>query len=377
MLSDLPKFRSPSIPRNPEELIQFLDILLLHENAVSQTSQQERLTKEFQKMYEQEFLTELDEDKFQLIYGAASILRDRILEWTNDPNPYNWPIGYHRHAQMLIRLSDVIDYGAEGDYMAESILTIAKAVIKYFEQNPKPRVNRDLVILESTVQLVEDFYQERKDSAEAIDCVAMLDLLTAVKKNARNSALKEKGALEDVEAAREEVRDLFEGALEDAEAAKEFRINTISPEALVIGGVELLHGTLVKVESNYAKWLYNIGEKDYAFEKAERVLEIDELSPIALDIKINCLLDQVCSEEDLALAAMQVEGLLVMYPKEIEYLYTLGRIRVNEGDFVAIGSVINRLQIADPQDTRGFVKKLLDELDSGKFSVDNTTPVVH
>jgi hypothetical protein len=78
MLSNSPKLRQPIAPENPEELIKFLDTLLWHENASSKTTQQEELTKEFQSMYEQEFLTEMDEDKFQLIYGTASILRDQL-----------------------------------------------------------------------------------------------------------------------------------------------------------------------------------------------------------------------------------------------------------------------------------------------------------
>lgn len=382
MLSDNPKFKNIdtlSAPKTPEEMINFIDQLVRYEKAVSLSDIKESQKKEYSALYESEFLTELNDEKFELIYGTASILRDRILEQISDPNPHNWPMGYYRDAMSLIRLSDILDYGTEGDYLAECVLTIARNVIKYFESNPNPKINSDLMILESVSGLVNAFYEERVDSAEAIDCIAILDLLTAVKKQAIGFAMEPIQETDEVMETRSEVQSLYEGALEDAEAAKEYRIQNMGPEDLVLGGVELLHGTWMKVASNYANWLYRVDLKKGAQELAERILAIDATSPVAINVNINCMLDlnENFSEKELRLAETELNGLLEMLPKFLDSLYTIGRIKVQEGDFKGLGGIIQRLQIADPKNKLEYVQKLLEELGRGQYSELTSTPALH
>jgi len=371
--------KSPETPKDPQELVSFLTQLVKLEDMQSLSSADKLSKEEHQKMYEEEYLTEVDDEKFQLIYGAASILKDSILNDISDPNPHNWPMGYYASARALIRLSDIIDYGAEGDFLAESVLAIARAVIKYYESNPKPKVNQDLVILESTSGLINEFYEERKDSAEAIDCVAMIDMLTAVKKQAIQFALEPIQGEDEIAKARQEIQDLYEDAMEDAEAAREFRLDNMSPDDISLGGIELLQGTWLKISSNYANWLYRVGLKHEALELTERILSVQVDSPVALDIQVNCMLDleEDYTEAGLQLAEKQLEGLLIQQPRELKYLYTIGRLKIKSGDYAESAQVIQRLQIADPEDSKGYIAELLKELERGSEEEADSTPALH
>ncbi len=379
MLSDYPEQKGPEIPRDQLELVEFMQNLAKLEGMTHPGTLAQQAKEDYADLYESEYLTEMDDDKFDLFYGTASILRDQILEKVSDPNPHQWPISYYEDTMALIRMSDVLDYGAEGDYLADCVLTIAKNIIKYFELNPAPKVNADLMILEGTARLVDAFYEKRVDSTEAIDCVAMLDLLTAVKKQGVGFAMEPIQEVDEVLAARFEVQGLYEGALEDAESARDYRIDTMTRKDLELGGVELLHGVWMKIASNYAGWLYRVDLKEGAQELAERILKIDATSPVALDVKVNCMLDldKDSTEEDYRLAEMELNDLLEMLPKQLEYLYTIGRIKVRVGDFEGLGEVIQRLQVADPKDNMRYVKKLIDELESGHYSAFPLKPAVH